>query len=375
MFRRFPDRFLHRPRLVHGLGVFGGERRLRQQPENRCRPFVETGRHAGVGEGLGDFLHLADPAPRIGGQPGNAGLHLRQRLALAVLEFGPEHRRQPLRLGRQKHRRMQRPGPLGQAGVAHLQGRRPARVRAQANDLKPLAVQGLPKGFHRPGVGAGNVEPGAGSAARLGADDPGVDERRAGGLDHLGNVPGRRRGDGVAVHIDGPGAASFHRRRHVPGQPQRRRRRQDGKHQRGFGGHGVEAVEVAEAPGFGQGPGALAAPGKAGHDVVSGVGQHPADGVAHVAGHEDGNDDGGHVGRLSQRRRRSPIERPPSREREFSRFIRFIQSYTPFTSPSYDFHAEGLKMARLNMTLMRRRPDGQQNHQDRRGRRTSHEVV
>ena len=44
-------------------------------------------------------------------------------------------------------------------------------------------MQGLPKRFHRPGVGAGNVEPGAGSAARLGADDPGVDERRAGGLD------------------------------------------------------------------------------------------------------------------------------------------------------------------------------------------------
>ena len=76
---------------------------------------------------------------------------------------------------------------------------------------------------------------------------------------------------------------------------------------------------------------AVLMPGEAGHDIVSGVGQHPADGVAHVAGHEDGNDAGGHVGPL--------MPRSGPREREFSGFIRFIQSYIPFTSPSYDFHA------------------------------------
>jgi len=36
------------------------------QPEDLGRAVVEGGRHAGLGEGLGDFLHLADPASGVG---------------------------------------------------------------------------------------------------------------------------------------------------------------------------------------------------------------------------------------------------------------------------------------------------------------------
>ena len=207
---------------------------------------------------------------------------------------------------------MQRPGALGQPGVAHLQGRGPACPGADGLDLESLAV----KGFHGPRVGARDVEPRAGSPSRRHADDAGVDEGRAGGPDDGGDILNRSRGDGVAVHIDGLGAGPLHGLGHVFGEPQGRRRRQDRQHQGGPLDHGVEGAQVGQAPGPGKAAGVAATPGKAGDDPMPVPAQRPADGMAHVARHEDGDGVGGHavIPYTKERSRgRSPIGRPPSR--------------------------------------------------------------
>ena len=85
----------------------------------------------------------------------------------------------------------------------------------------------------------------------------------------------------------GFGAGAAHGPGDVCGQTQGGSRRQDGKHQGGGFDNGVEIAAIANPRRLGQPPGALAAPVEAGEDVMAVLGQYPADGVAHIAGHEN----------------------------------------------------------------------------------------
>ena len=278
--------------LVAGFGEFVSQGGAADEAVGVGDALEEVGGEAEVGEGVADFLHFTDPAAGTGRDGGEAAGHTVEDGGLAVLEFGEEGFGEAHEFGGGEELGVEGGGAFGHSGVAHFDAGGLAEVAGEGADVEAEVAELGEVG----GVLAGGVEVRAVAGFGRAADDGYIDEAAAGVGDDGGELAGELGGDGVTFGKEGAVAGIAEGGGDVGADAGDGGGDGHGHYEVGLPDEVVEGGDFLDAGFLGKGAGAVGAAGEAGDDLEFVFAEALADGVAHIAGAEDGDGVDGHWG-------------------------------------------------------------------------------